>query len=201
MLNQRDVLLTAASLVPLAMFVLICIWCRQRSKIIREENTFYDESIPQERGFVVRSKTVTRPNKIVKKPAPPVPVEKDGDVFTVSPANGQHIRYENVNLGASAANNDDGREPAYVDPIAAPPYQNLGFTKKKSESDGSYENVFTCASKRNSVKSVESMDYENAAYLNSIKKDKELCGSPPDDEEGDYINTAVLPGSIKLGLK
>ncbi|XP_039612539.1 linker for activation of T-cells family member 2-like isoform X2 [Polypterus senegalus] len=185
MLNQWDVLLTATSLVPLAMFVLICIWCRQRSKIIREENTFYEENMPQERGFVVRSKTVTRPNKIVKKPAPPVPVEKDGEGFT----------------GASAANNDDGREPAYVDPIAAPPYQNLGFTKKKSDSDGSYENVFTCASKRNSVKSVESMDYENAAYLNSIKKDKELCGSPPDDEEGDYINAAVLPGSMKLGLK
>ncbi|MBN3291081.1 ORAI2 protein, partial [Polypterus senegalus] len=90
--------------------------------------------------------------------------EKDGEGFT----------------GASAANNDDGREPAYVDPIAAPPYQNLGFTKKKSDSDGSYENVFTCASKRNSVKS-------------------ELCGSPPDDEEGDYINAAVLPGSMKLG--
>ncbi|XP_069040585.1 linker for activation of T-cells family member 2 isoform X2 [Lepisosteus oculatus] len=189
--NPHGALLALLSAAPLLVILLMCLRCHRRSMKIREENQIYDPQLFEDRGFtVIRSKTVTRPNQIVRAP-PPLPpeesqleIEQDAQVV-----NGEHSKYQNVPILAK-----EGCEPMYVDPIAGSPYQNCILkTSEKDADSNSYENVFPTTEKTTSQDS-DGSDYENSTFLQTVKR-RGCSAAPSADEEGDepdYVNALVV---------
>ncbi|XP_041096927.1 LAT2 domain-containing protein isoform X2 [Polyodon spathula] len=183
-MKQQEVFLALASLLPLVVVLVKCICCRQKSKIIKEENTVYEEHLSEHRGFtVVRSKTVTRPNQMTRE-TPPSP-SQPASASELHNGGDEQPKYENIVIVVNDANAVS--EPTYVAPIATSPYEN-------DDDSTSYENVFACNTlhRASSLESVESQDYENAGYLGALAKEKEKHETPLDYEESDYINTSPI---------
>ncbi|XP_013992811.1 uncharacterized protein isoform X2 [Salmo salar] len=163
--SLQGAVLAIVSAASLSVFSAFCLWCRRKTKIIHEENQIYDPQIFQREGSrfaVMRSKTVTRPNQIIRE-LPPTPVEQTPQ----------------AQMGSV--------EPTYVDPIPALVYQNVNESTnadtRDSETDGDqYENVFPTIDTIS--RGSDGSDYENSEFLEQVKMGLE----PLEDDEPDYVN-------------
>ncbi|XP_058854232.1 uncharacterized protein LOC117429098 isoform X2 [Acipenser ruthenus] len=183
-MKQQEVFLALASLLPLVVILVKCICCWPKSKIIQEENTVYEEHLPEGQRFtVVRSKTVTRPNQMTRE-TPPSPAQAASASELHNGGVDEQPNYENIVIVVN-----DNCEPTYVAPIETSPYENVD----------DYENVFACNTmhRKSSLESVESQDYENAEYLGALAKEKKMHETPPDCEESDYINACPVAGKAQ----
>ncbi|KAK6473433.1 hypothetical protein HHUSO_G26847 [Huso huso] len=100
-MKQQEVFLALASLLPLVVILVKCICCWQKSKIIKEENTVYEEHLPEGRRFtVVRSKTVTRPNQMTRE-TPPSPAQAASSSELRNGGVDEQPNYENIVIGKS----------------------------------------------------------------------------------------------------
>ncbi|MGH0147555.1 UNVERIFIED_CONTAM: hypothetical protein FKN15_019378 [Acipenser sinensis] len=97
-MKQQEVFLALASLLPLVVILVKCICCWQKSKIIKEENTVYEEHFPEGQRFtVVRSKTVTRPNQMTRE-TPPSPA-RPASSSELRNGGDEQPKYENIVIG------------------------------------------------------------------------------------------------------
>ncbi|XP_020341247.2 linker for activation of T-cells family member 2 isoform X1 [Oncorhynchus kisutch] len=174
--SLQGAVLAIVSAASLSVFSAFCLWCRRKTKIIHEENQMYDPQIFQREGSrfaVMRSKTVTRPNQIIRE-LPPTPAEQTPQVV-----NEEQAKYQNV------ATAQMGKvEPTYVDPIPVLVYQNVNESANaESETDGDqYENVFPSIDTIS--RGSDGSDYENSEFLEQVKMGLE----PLEDDEPDYVN-------------
>ncbi|XP_064834631.1 uncharacterized protein LOC135548705 isoform X3 [Oncorhynchus masou masou] len=163
--SLQGAVLIIVSAASLSVFSAFCLWCRRKTKIIHEENQIYDPQIFQREGSrfaVMRSKTVTRPNQIIRE-LPPTPAEQTPQ----------------AQMGSV--------EPTYVDPIPVLVYQNVNESAnadtRESETDGDqYENVFPSIDTIS--RGSDGSDYENSEFLEQVKMGLE----PLEDDEPDYVN-------------
>ncbi|KAL0994509.1 hypothetical protein UPYG_G00123180 [Umbra pygmaea] len=173
--SLQGIVLAIVTLSSVSFFCILCLWCQKKTKIIHETNQIYDHQTFQREGSrfaVMRSKTVTRPNQIIRD-LPPTPLEN-----TSQSVDEEQPKYENVVTAQRGS-----FEPTYVDPIPALVYQNLDESTKKntrdSETDGdqyAYENVFP--SFHTVTRDSDGSDYENSDFLDNVGV----------DDEPDYVN-------------
>ncbi|XP_041742266.1 LAT2 domain-containing protein isoform X2 [Coregonus clupeaformis] len=143
--SLQGAVLAIVSVASLSVFFTFCLWCRRKTKIIHEENQIYDPQIFHREGSrfaVMRSKTVTRPNQIVRD-LPPTPVEKTPQ----------------AQMGSI--------EPTYVDPIPALVYQNVNESRNAETDGDQYENVFPSIDTIS--RDSDGSDYENSEFLAQVK--------------------------------
>ncbi|XP_064834630.1 linker for activation of T-cells family member 2-like isoform X2 [Oncorhynchus masou masou] len=177
--SLQGAVLIIVSAASLSVFSAFCLWCRRKTKIIHEENQIYDPQIFQREGSrfaVMRSKTVTRPNQIIRE-LPPTPAEQTPQVV-----NEEQAKYQNVATAQMGS-----VEPTYVDPIPVLVYQNVNESAnadtRESETDGDqYENVFPSIDTIS--RGSDGSDYENSEFLEQVKMGLE----PLEDDEPDYVN-------------
>ncbi|XP_041742263.1 LAT2 domain-containing protein isoform X1 [Coregonus clupeaformis] len=169
--SLQGAVLAIVSVASLSVFFTFCLWCRRKTKIIHEENQIYDPQIFHREGSrfaVMRSKTVTRPNQIVRD-LPPTPVEKTPQVV-----NEEQAKYQNVVTAQMGS-----IEPTYVDPIPALVYQNVNESRNAETDGDQYENVFPSIDTIS--RDSDGSDYENSEFLAQVKMGLE-------DDEPDYVN-------------
>ncbi|XP_066551773.1 uncharacterized protein LOC136718056 isoform X3 [Amia ocellicauda] len=178
--TQQGVVLVLASIMPLVALLLLCLCCQRKPQVIKEENQIYDPQLfeGREHMTVVRSKTVTRHNRIERKLPPSPPQEDFMETLQNTEAAGAievQGPYQNVEaLG-------EGCEPMYVDPIGGSPYQNLPQDGKEKDTDTySYENVFPTIELQHDS---DASDYENSDFLTNMATEKDS------GEEADYVNS------------
>ncbi|XP_067085092.1 LAT2 domain-containing protein [Osmerus mordax] len=182
-------LLASISVASLSLFSVLCLWCKKKHRLI-QENHIYDPQVFQREGSrfaVTRSKTVIRPNQIMRQ-LPLTPPEEPVTLQTQSSQekNTQEDKYKYQNAHDATMGTC---EPTYVDPIPALVYQNIDETmntdQRDSESDTEqcpYENVFPSLPLSDTMNSNnDGSDYENSEFLEQVKRDQE-------DDEPDYVN-------------
>lgn len=169
--------LAVVSVASLSVFFVLCLWFKKKPRLIHEVNHIYDPQVFHREGsrFAVRrSKTVTRPNQIMRQlpPTPPI-LSKEPSV-----------------LPTQTTQNEIGHfEPTYVHPIPALVYQNVDESLhgegRDADTDADqcpYENVFPSLSISETVDhNSDGCDYENSDFLEHIQSDQ-------GDDEPDYVN-------------
>ncbi|KAJ7996967.1 hypothetical protein DPEC_G00224020 [Dallia pectoralis] len=169
---------TVLGILTVTSFSVFCLWCRRKTKIIHEENQIYDPQTFRREGSrfaVMRSKTVTRPNQIIRD-LPATPVEQKPEEL-----NAEQHNYQNIAKAQMSR-----FEPTYVHPIPAYVYQNVDESinektvNSETDTDQPYENVFP-SSVEIITNSDENSDYENSEFLEQEKIESE-------DSDPDYVN-------------
>ncbi|KAJ8342826.1 hypothetical protein SKAU_G00327540 [Synaphobranchus kaupii] len=177
--SQQEAGLAVASLVAIGVLCAMCVSCRKRPRIIREENvTYHQELVREGRRFtVIRSKTV-RLNE-APRDLPPIPRyqlhRESPEVICATPAAAEdQASYQNV------PKSELGLDCMYVNPIPNLVYQNVTTADADEDEDSySYENVFPTLQPAISQDSDHS-DYENTSFLEEMKEQ---------EDEPDYVNT------------
>ncbi|XP_061104729.1 LAT2 domain-containing protein isoform X1 [Conger conger] len=173
--SQQEAGLALASLVSLGVLFAMCLSCRRRTRIIREENIIYGPELVRggQRFNVVRSTTVRLNEKPKDQPFTP---RGPSEVVCAEPAAAEdQSSYQNV------PKSDLGDfDSMYVNPIPNLVYQNVTSADKNKDDDtNSYENVFPTL--KNAIgEDSDSSDYANADFLQEMKEE---------EEEPDYVNT------------
>ncbi|KAJ8266570.1 hypothetical protein GJAV_G00132000 [Gymnothorax javanicus] len=169
--NLQEAGLAVASLVSLGLMCAMCLSCRKRQRIIREENIIYGHKLVRggQRFTVLRSRTV----RLTEAPKDVPPTQRQcPEVIFATPEDGENqAKYQNLP--------SSDFDSLYVNPIPGAVYQNTRADGEKDEDTYSYENVFPTLPTAINQDSPSS-DYENTSFLEEIK---DL------EDEPDYVNT------------